>query len=203
MAGDRSGSARGDRGARAGRYPDRVAPYSLRYLGDPVLQQRTTDIADIDDRLIQLAEDMFDVMYDAPGIGLAAPQIGVQKRLFVYEHDDEPGVLINPDVVESDGAWVYSEGCLSIPGIYFEIERPKTIMITGVDLDGNEVSYEADELQARLFQHELDHLNGTLMVEHLTDEQRKSAKKHLLELRLNGPRVGASISIGADGTVTD
>jgi len=180
-----------------------VAPYSLRYLGDPVLQQRTNDITEIDDRLIQLADDMFDIMYDAPGIGLAAPQIGVQKRLFVYEHDDEPGVLINPSVVESDGQWVFSEGCLSIPGIYFEIERPKQVMITGVDLDGNEVRYEADELQARLFQHELDHLNGTLMVEHLTDEQRKAAKKHLLELRLNGPRTGPSISIAADGTVSD
>jgi len=180
-----------------------VAPYSLRYLGDPVLQQRTNDITEIDDRLIQLADDMFDIMYDAPGIGLAAPQIGVQKRLFVYEHDDEPGVLINPNVVESDGEWVFSEGCLSIPGIYFEIERPKHIMITGVDLAGNEISYEADELQARLFQHELDHLNGTLMVEHLTDEQRKAAKKHLLELRLNGPRIGPSISIAADGTVSD
>lgn len=180
-----------------------MAPYSLRYLGDPVLQQRTSDITEIDDRLIQLADDMFDVMYDAPGIGLAAPQIGVQKRLFVYEHDDEPGVLINPTVQESDGEWTFNEGCLSIPGIYFEIVRPKQVFVTGVDLNGDDVTFEADELQARLFQHELDHLDGTLMVEHLTDEQRKAAKKHLLELRLNGPRPGPPITIGADGTVSD
>jgi len=176
-----------------------VATYSIRVIGDPVLSQRASEINDIDGRLVQLVDDMFDIMYDAPGIGLAAPQIGVQKRLFVYEFADQPGVLINPEIVESDGEWVYNEGCLSIPGIYFEIARPKTVCIRGVDLDGNEVQIEADELQARLYQHELDHLDGTLMVEHLTTDQAKAAKKHLLELRLDGPRKGKSVTLGADG----
>jgi peptide deformylase len=178
-----------------------VATYSIRVIGDPVLKQRASEISDIDGRLVQLVDDMFDIMYDAPGIGLAAPQIGVQKRLFVYEFADEPGVLINPEIVESDGEWVYNEGCLSIPGIYFEIARPKTVLIRGVDLDGNDVQIEADELQARLYQHELDHLNGTLMVEHLTDDQSKAAKKHLLELRLDGPRKGKPVTLGTDGTL--
>ena len=177
-----------------------MATYSLRYLGDPVLKQTTPVITDIDNRLVRLAGDMFDVMHDAAGMGLAAPQIGVQKRFFVYEYHDEPGVLINPVIEEFEGEWTFTEGCLSIPGIYFEINRPKRVLVKGIDLDGNDVSFEADEIQARLFQHELDHLNGTLMVEHLTAEQTKAAKKHLLELRLNGPaKKQKSITLGFDG----
>jgi len=181
-----------------------VATYTIRIIGDPVLKQRTSDITDIDGRLVNLADEMFDVMYGAPGIGLAAPQIGVQKRLFVYEYDDKPGVLINPVITESEGEWVYNEGCLSIPNLYFEIARPKTIHISGLDLDGNEVTFEADELQARLFQHELDHLDGTLMTEHLTDEQTRAAKRHLLDLRLNGVKKKApTVILGLDGAELD
>lgn len=180
-----------------------VATYSIRYIGDPVLTQRASEINDIDGKLVNLVDEMFDVMYDAPGMGLAAPQIGVQKRLFVYEYDEQPGVLINPVISESDESWTFNEGCLSIPGLYFEIVRPKKVLITGVDLDGNEVTYEADELQARLFQHELDHLDGTLMTEHLTEEQRKVAKKHLLDLRLNGPSPHPSITLGVDGAIIE
>ncbi len=177
-----------------------VSSYTLRIIGDPVLKQRATEIDDIDGKLVNLVDDMFDIMYEAPGIGLAAPQIGVQKRLFVYEYDEEPGVLINPLIKESDGEWVFNEGCLSIPGLYFEITRPKSILISGVDLDGNEVEFEADELQSRLYQHELDHLDGTLMTEKLTDLQAKAAKKYLLDLRLEGPRKGAPpVTLGADG----
>jgi peptide deformylase len=177
-----------------------MAAYSLRYLGDPVLKQTTPDVTDIDGRLVKMVDDMFDVLYDASGLALAAPQVGIRKRLFVYDYRDTPGVLINPVIDESDGEWSYMEGCLSIPGIFFEIKRPKKVSLTGLDLDGNEVAYEADELQARMFQHELDHLNGQLMLEHLTPEQAKTAKKHLLDLRLNGPRKGAPpITILADG----
>jgi peptide deformylase len=182
-----------------------MAAYTLRYLGDPVLKQVAPDVTDIDGRLVQVADDMFDVLYDAQGLALAAPQVGIRKRLFVYDYREAPGVLINPVVEESDGEWTYIEGCLSIPGIYFEIVRPKTVHLTGRDLDGNDVTFEADELQARMFQHELDHLNGTLMLEHLTPEQTRAAKKHLLDLRLNGPRRGAKpLTIGADGNeITD
>ena len=156
-----------------------MAPYSIRLFGDPVLKQRAAEITEIDGRLARLAEDMLTTMYDAPGLGLAAPQVGVQKRMFVYDIGDGPRTLINPVISESSGEWEYDEGCLSVPGLSFEIVRPKEIHLTGVDLDGNEVSFEADELLARLFQHELDHLDGILLLEHLDESQRKSALKEL------------------------
>ncbi|MEI2699387.1 MAG: peptide deformylase, partial [Microthrixaceae bacterium] len=90
-------------------------------------------------------------------------------------------VLINPVITESDGEWEFHEGCLSVPGMSFDIVRPKEIHVTGVDLDGNEVSFEADELFARLVQHELDHLNGVLLLEHLDEDQRRAAKRELRE----------------------
>jgi len=93
-------------------------------------------------------------------------------------------VLINPTITESDGEWVFEEGCLSVPGMSFEIVRPKQILVTGIDLDGNEVSFEADELWSRLIQHEIDHLDGVLLLEHLNDDQRKEALKELSARKL-------------------
>ncbi len=156
-----------------------MAPYAIRLFGDPVLKQRAADVTEIDGRLARLSEDMLTTMYDAPGLGLAAPQVGVQKRFFVYDIGEGPRTLINPVIKESRGEWVYDEGCLSVPGLSFEIVRPKEIHLVGVDLDGNDVSFEADELLARLFQHELDHLDGVLLLEHLDDGQRKAALKEL------------------------
>ena len=91
---------------------------------------------------------------------------------------EKPLVILNPKIVESDGEWVYSEGCLSIPGLYVELTRPKKVLMTGIDLNGSEISFEADELEARLFQHELDHLNGVLMFDRMKPEQREQAMKH-------------------------
>ncbi len=128
-----------------------AAPYVIRVVGDPVLKERATEIDDVDGRLVKLADDMLKTMYEAPGLGLAAPQIGVQKRLFVYDLGGEvrdPKVLVNPVIAESRGEWEYEEGCLSIPGLSWDIVRPKEIHLTGHDLDGNEVSIEADELLA-------------------------------------------------------
>jgi peptide deformylase len=157
----------------------------IRTVGDPVLRQVAAEITDVDARLVRLTEQMFVTMYEAPGIGLAAPQIGVQQRLFVYDlGDGEQHVLVNPEIVESDGEWLYEEGCLSIPGLSFEIVRPKVVHLRGRDLDGNEVELEADELLARLFQHELDHLNGVLMLDHLDDDDRKWAMKQLRDREL-------------------
>ena len=158
-----------------------MAPYQIRVFGDPVLRQRAAEIDEIDGRLATLADDLLATMYEAPGIGLAAPQVGVQKRLFVYDVGEGPRVLVNPEITESRGEWVYEEGCLSVPGLAWEIVRPKEIHLTGFDLDGNEVSIEGDELVGRLFQHELDHLDGVLLLEHLTEEQRKEAKRILRE----------------------
>jgi len=156
----------------------------IRTYGDPVLNTKASDVTDIDGKFVKLCDDMFVAMYDAPGIGLAAPQVGVQKRFFVYDIDENPGVLINPTVSESDGEWSYLEGCLSVPGMSFEILRPKQILVTGIDLDGNDVSFEADELWSRLIQHEIDHLDGVLLLEHLDDDQRKEALKELQARKL-------------------
>lgn len=166
--------------------------------GDPVLRTVANDVADIDGRLAKLAQDMLVTMYEEPGIGLAAPQVGVQKRFFVYDYGDGPAVLINPVIAESDGEWSYEEGCLSVPGLSWEIVRPKQILITGFDLDGNEVSIEADELLSRLFQHELDHLDGVLLLDHLDGDTRKEAMKLVRERFIDlDPR--SSAQTGTDG----
>ena len=145
--------------------------------GDPVLKQKAATVTDIDAKLVRLADEMLSAMYAAPGLGLAAPQVGVQKQLFVYDLGDDTGArtLVNPTIAESRGEWVYDEGCLSIPGLYVQILRPKEVLLTGIDLDGNDVQIEADELLARLFQHELDHLEGVLMFDRMTPEQRREA----------------------------
>jgi len=154
-----------------------VATYDIRIFGDPVLRQRAADIEDVDEALVRLAEDMIETMYEAPGVGLAAPQVGVQRRMFVYDVGDGPGVVLNPAIAESSGEWVYDEGCLSIPGLSWEVVRPKQVRLTGVDLDGNDVDIDADELLARCFQHEVDHLDGVLVIERLDDDRRKEAMK--------------------------
>ena len=150
--------------------------YAIRTFGDPVLKSEAAPVADIDGKIVRLVDDMFTTLYRSDnGLALAAPQIGVQKQVFVWDFGEDPTVVFNPEIVESDGEWVYEEGCLSIPGLYVEIVRPKTVLLRGVDIDGNTVEWEADEVQARMFQHELDHLHGVLMFERMTPEQRKEA----------------------------
>ena len=158
-----------------------MSSYTIRVFGDPVLKQRAAEVTNVDGALVRLVDDMVETMYEAPGVGLAAPQVGVQKRLFVYDLHDGLGArtLINPVISDTRGEWEYEEGCLSVPGLYFPIVRPKEVHLTGYDLDGNEVSIEADEFEARVFQHELDHLDGRLLLELLDADQRKSAMKAL------------------------
>jgi peptide deformylase len=153
----------------------------LRYWGDPVLTQRAAEIDNIDGRVASLVENMRVTMRQACGLGLAAPQVGVGRRLFIYQmgEDAEPITVVNPSIAESDGEWEYEEGCLSIPDLYFPIVRPKQVHLTGWDLDGNEISIEADELEARCLQHELDHLDGRLMLELLDKRQLKKAMRAL------------------------
>ena len=179
------------------------APYRIRQYGDPVLKQVAKEVTNIDGALVKIVDDMLETMYEEPGLGLAAPQVGIRKRFFVYDIDPEvedPRVLINPEIVESDGEWEYLEGCLSVPGLSWTIMRPKLVHIRGIDLDGNEVDIEADELEARLYQHEMDHLNGVLLVEHLDDEQRREANKVLRQRAEDGDtNIGAmSDELGLD-----
>jgi peptide deformylase len=163
----------------------------IRQFGDPVLNQVTTEILDIDARIAALATTMIETMYEAPGSGLAANQVGVQKRMFVYDKGDGPVVVINPSIVESEGEWTFDEGCLSVPGLSWEITRPNRVYLVGRDLDGNELSIETDEYEGRIFQHEMDHLDGILLVERLDDDQRRAAKrllrKRALEITSSDP----------------
>ncbi len=177
------------RQGESGRYARAMAPYNIRIFGDPVLKQRAVEVANVDGGLVRLAEDMIDTMRAAPGIGLAAPQVGVQKRLFVYQLEgvEQASTIINPVIEEARGEWEFEEGCLSIPGLYFPIVRPKEVHLRGYDLDGNEVSIEADEVMARAFQHELDHLDGRLLLDLLDKDQRKAAMKELRRRVTGGP----------------
>jgi peptide deformylase len=156
-----------------------VPSLTIRQYGDPVLKEATREVEEIDAKVAALVDSMIDTMYDAPGSGLAANQIGVQRRIFVYDIGDGPHAVINPRIVESDGEWTYDEGCLSIPGLSWEIVRPNAVHLVGLDLDGNELSIEATQLEGRVFQHELDHLDGILLVERLDEDQRKEAMKIL------------------------
>ena len=120
--------------------------------GDPVLKSTAAPVTEVDGKLIRLVDDMFDTLYESDlGIALAAPQIGVQKQVFVWELDERPMVVFNPEIVESSGEWVYDEGCLSIPGLYVEMVRPKQVLMRGIGLDGEAIESEADELEARLY----------------------------------------------------
>ena len=160
--------------------------YTIRTYGDPVLNQKAAPVADIDGAIKRLADDMLAPLREVEGLGLAAPQVGVLKRLFIYDLRDGQGpqTIVNPVLSEARGEWEYEEGCLSVPGLYFPIVRPKEIHLTGWDLDGREVTIEADELLARLFQHELDHLAGKLLLEMLDEDMRKQALKELRKRRL-------------------
>jgi peptide deformylase len=158
-----------------------MAPYRIRVVGDPVLRQRASEVTEFDGRLAKLAEDMIATMYDAPGVGLAAPQVGVEKRLFVYDVGEGPRAVVNPEIVEATGEWTYEEGCLSVPGLSWPITRPKQVLLRGLDLDGNELEIEADELEARCFQHEVDHLDGVLLLERLDPDTRREALRTIRE----------------------
>jgi peptide deformylase len=160
---------------------------TIRQYGDPVLKERTREVEEIDGSVASLVESMIETMYEARGVGLAANQVGVQRRLFVFDTGEGAQVVINPRIIESDGEWTYDEGCLSIPGLSWEIVRPNEVHLVGLDLDGNELSFEADELDGRAFQHEMDHLDGILLIERLDDDQRKEAKKILRSRTLHLP----------------
>ena len=140
-----------------------------------MLKTKAAPVTDIDGKVVRLVDDMFDTLYDSDnGLALAAPQIGVQKQVVRVGPRRRPAwSIFNPEIVESDGEWVYEEGCLSIPGLYVEIVRPKQVLAARHRPRRQRGRVEADELEARMFQHELDHLNGVLMFDRMTPDQRK------------------------------
>lgn len=134
---------------------------------DPVLRERAREVTKFNANLHKLLDDLADTMYDARGVGLAAPQIGILKRAFVVDAGDEHGLieLVNPEIVLREGEQFGPEGCLSIPGLQGDVRRAKRVVIRGQDRYGNPVEYEGTDLLARAFQHELDHLNGVLFID--------------------------------------
>ena len=153
-----------------------MAVQDIRILGDSALRVRCSEVEQIDDEVRQLVDDLMDTMYAADGIGLAAPQVGIPLRVFVYdvrEPEIEPGVLINPRFVEAGGSIRDTEGCLSIPGLNEMVERYSEVVVEGLDRDGRAVRIEATDLLSRCLQHENDHLDGILFIDRLSPLKRK------------------------------
>ena len=166
--------------------------YEIRTYGDPVLKSKAALVTDINGKVARLVDDMFVTLHESDsGLALAAPQIGVQKQIVVWDIEDEKHTIINPQIIESDGEWVYSEGCLSIPELYVDIMRPNRVLVRGLDLDGNEIEFEVNELMGRMFQHEIDHLNGVLMFDRMSADQRKLALAEWRQLQ-ESPEPGRS-----------
>jgi peptide deformylase len=153
-----------------------VSVLDIRVLGDPVLREDTVPVATITDELRELVKNMFETMDLAKGIGLAAPQVGRSERVAVIGVDEQRFAIINPEIVDSDTKRAKAEeGCLSIPDVYGDVERPAGVRVRAMDLDGKTFEVEAGELLARCLQHEIDHLHGRLFVDYLSVLKRRSA----------------------------
>src|ERR1700723_1117351 len=165
--------------------------YPIVKFGDPVLEKRAADVTVFDDELKRLLEDMFESMYTARGVGLAAPQIGISRRIAVVdvtfkEDPDAKLVLINPEIIHTAGKHTQSEGCLSIPDFRENVTRPKTVTIRAQDAKGNVFEKTGDDLLARAFQHETDHLNGKLYISHISALKRALIKRKIRKLVIAG-----------------
>jgi peptide deformylase len=153
-----------------------VSILDIRVLGDPVLRKPTKPVAEITDELRKLIADMFETMYAAEGIGLAAPQVGRTERITVVDVEGKKYALVNPEILEKSGPDAKDEeGCLSIPEIYGDVERPSEVTVRALDENGNEYELTASELLGRCIQHEVDHLDGKLFIDYLSPLKRKSA----------------------------
>ena len=159
-----------------------MAKLTILEFPDPRLRKKAAPVEAVDDALQTLVDDMFETMYAAPGIGLAATQVDVHRRLLVADvssDKDDPHVFINPEILEKDGVTVTEEGCLSVPGYYEEVERAEHIKVRYVDRDGAERVEEFGGLLAVCVQHEIDHLDGKLFVDYLSEAKRQRIRKKL------------------------
>ena len=163
-----------------------MAVQPIRLFGDPILRTRATPVVDFDKELRTLVQDLTDTMREAPGAGLAAPQIGVGLRVFTWWVDGELGHLINPELDLSDEQQFGEEGCLSIPGLTFDCRRAANVVARGMNMYGEPVLIEGSDMLARCIQHETDHLDGVLFVDRLDRETRKAAMKAIREADWNG-----------------
>lgn len=158
---------------------------------DPVLRSKAQPVENIDGNLQELIDSMAETMYKAPGIGLAAPQVGESIRLVVYDvspQEDSNGinVIVNPEIVSSEGSIIYEEACLSVYDYSADVTRSEKICVTALDRDGNPVEIEAEGLHAVCLQHEIDHLNGILFIDHISTIKRSLYKKRLKKILKNG-----------------
>ena len=150
-----------------------MALRTIRTQGDSVLTKKCRPVEAMTPRVSELIEDMLETMYDAMGVGLAAPQVGILKRIVVIDVGDGPMVLINPEIMEVSGEQTGEEGCLSVPGMSGQVTRPNYVKVKALDADMNEVVYEGEELLARAFCHEIDHLEGKMYTELVEGELHK------------------------------
>ena len=165
----------------------------IRILGDPVLKTPGSPVETFDSALAALAGDMFETMYDAPGMGLAAPQVGLSLRLFVFDDGQGlKGVVANPEITEMHHEQTEDEGCLSIPGLYHPTPRAMRARLRGQDLRGEPMVIEGEGLLARIFQHETDHLNGVLYIDRLNESDRRQALAEHRDEELRGGRPSGS-----------
>jgi peptide deformylase len=160
----------------------REARKDIRVIGDPVLREHAREVTEFDRGLRKLAKRMIRTMHDAPGVGLAAPQVGALQRMLVYDVDDEPHVLVNPVLGEfSDETEEAEEGCLSVPGVTMPVERSLSVRVQALDEYGEPVDFRAEGYEARVIQHETDHLDGVLIVDRTTRSARAAALRAMRE----------------------
>lgn len=169
---------------------EKTEPLQLRYYGDPILRKRAAPVPEITYEEVKLAEDMLNTLYYTEvGIGLAATQVGILKRFLIVdireEEEDETGLfmLFNPEILNSEGEDIAEEGCLSIPDLRADVKRPEKIIVRAVDLRNQSVEFEADELLARVIQHEIDHLNGTLFIDRISGLKRQLLSDELKKIQ--------------------
>jgi peptide deformylase len=163
----------------------------IRTLGDPVLREPAKPVGGFDRSLERLVADMLETMYDAPGVGLAGPQVGVSLRIFTYDDGETgPMVMANPEMVDADGEAAEEEGCLSIPGPFHPTPRYQRVLFRGLDMSGRPYERAGEGLLARILQHETDHLDGRLYIDRLDDEGRRTVMAELrrIELGVAEPR---------------
>lgn len=156
-----------------------MAILPIREWGDPVLREPARAVDRFDRALARLADDMLETMYAAPGVGLAAPQVGRPIRLVVFDDGSGPRRMVNPELLALDGDQDGEEGCLSIPGLYFPLRRALRARARGFDVDGSALAVEGEGLLARILQHEIDHINGILFIDRLSRDHRKEAMRQI------------------------
>jgi peptide deformylase len=175
-----------------------VALLEIRLFGDPVLRERAAEVTEFDAWLARFGDDLLETMREAHGVGLAAPQVGVLKRVFAYDvaEDEEGevrdfGVLVNPEIIHREGEQTGLEGCLSFPGMYYDCTRSLSVVVDAKDVAGNRLRVQGEGVLARVFQHEIDHLDGVLFIDHLSRADRKRAMREWRErdLSLEAPGV--------------